>query len=201
MRRLGAPQPAVERPHRRPQLQPDGFRHRQHRRRLGAQVEGAVELEVGADVTHRIAVRDHIGNCQVDTVQPLDQRDMRPRQRPAGQLHLDQRAQRRQLLDAVVRQLGRGHPARRRQRQRAFGHQPSHRLAGRGHRDAVFGADTAQGERRAGGNLAIHDLRAQPAIDLVMGRHRAVGLGVDQHGATVITNLAVRNRLYVNRMR
>ena len=53
-RRLPSLHPRIDRPHGRPQLQPDRLAHRQHRRGLGPEVERPVELQVGADVSDRI---------------------------------------------------------------------------------------------------------------------------------------------------
>jgi hypothetical protein len=176
-RRFVARHPVIERAHRRPELQPDGLDHRQHRGRLRAQVKRAVEFQIGADIAHRVLFRDRLGIGGVDRAQPVDQRQMRARQGAGGEFRLDQRAQGGQLLDPVVRQLGRRHPARGRQHQRAFRHQPPQRLARGGHRHAVLLAQAPQRQRLTGQQLAMHDLLTQAAIQPVMGS------GFDRTGA------------------
>ncbi len=81
LRGLVPAKPRVKRTHRGAKLQPHRFRHRQHRRGLCAQIERAVELKVGPDVGYRILLRHGFGIGGIDRLEPLDQREMRPRQR------------------------------------------------------------------------------------------------------------------------
>ena len=66
LRRVLAAQARIQRAHGRAQLQPDGFRHGQHRWRLGAQVERAVKLQIGADIAHGIASPRRVAHRGVD---------------------------------------------------------------------------------------------------------------------------------------
>ncbi|MPL74176.1 hypothetical protein SDC9_19986 [bioreactor metagenome] len=187
-RRLVALDPAVKRAHGGAELQPDGLDHRQHRRCLRAQIEGAVELEIGADVGDGIVLGDRLGIRGVDRAEPVDQREVGARQGAGGKFRLDQRAQRGKLLDALVRKLRRRHPARGGEHQRPFCNQPAQRLAHRGHRDVELFGQPAQGQRLAGGQFAMHDLQPQRAVDPVM-RGGLDRTGGDRgHGAYVITN-------------
>ena len=106
---------------------------------------------------------------RVDRLHPVDQRHMRARQRPRGELRLEQRAQRGQFLDPLVGELRRRDPARGRQLQRALGHQPPHRLARRRHADPELRRDAAQRQRRARRHLAVHDPGAKRAVDAARG--------------------------------
>ena len=183
VRRLVPAQLGVKRAHGRAQLQPDGFRHRQHRRGLGAQVQRAVEFQVGADIGHRILFRHGLGIGGVDRLQPLDQREMRPRQGARGQFRFQQRADRRQFLDPVRRQLGRGDAPRGGQGKRPFGHQPPHRLARGSHRHAKGLGQTAQGQGLTGRQFAMHHLHPQRAVQPVMfGKGGLRRTRLDQHG-------------------
>ena len=107
MWRLGLAEPAIKRPHRRPELEPDRFRHGKHRRGLRPQIERAVKFKVSANIAHGIAVLDRLGHVAVDRLQSFDQRHMRPWQRPARKLDLDQRPKRRKLLDTFAGQFRR----------------------------------------------------------------------------------------------
>ena len=109
---------------------------------------------------------------QVDRRQPLDQREVGAGQRPGRHLRLQQRPDRRQLLDPLRRQFGRRDPARGGQRQRPLGHQPPHRLTRRGHRHAEGLAQAPQGQRLPGVQLAMHDLLAQATGTPVHARQR-----------------------------
>ena len=112
MRRVLAGEFAVERPHGRAKLQPDGFRHRQHRRSLRPEVKRAVKLQIAPDISDSVMTCDVLGYQPVDALQPVDQGDVGARQGAAGQFHFDQGAQGGQLFDPVIAQLGRRDPPR-----------------------------------------------------------------------------------------
>ena len=184
VRRLVAAQLGVKRAHRRAQLQPDRFGHRQHRRGLGAQVQRAVKLQIGADIGHGILLGHGLGIGGIDGFQPFDQREMGARQGARGQFRLQQRADRRQFLDPVGRQLGGRDAARGGHGEGAFGDQPPHRLARRRHRHAKGLGQPAQGQRLTRRQFPVHHLHAQRAVQPVMfGKGGVRRTRLDQHAA------------------
>ena len=66
-----------------------------------------MKFQVGADIAHRILFHDHFTDAGIDGLQPLDQGQVGARQGTAGQLYLDQAAQRGQLFDSVIGQFRR----------------------------------------------------------------------------------------------
>ena len=79
------------------------------------------------------------------------------------------------ILDSLVAQLRRRHPARRRQCQRPFCNQTPHRFPCRCHGHAVCLADAAKRQGLAGLHGPLHDPGTQGAINPVVGNWRGIG--------------------------
>ena len=105
--RVGPVQPGIKGAHGGAQLQPDGFGQLQDRGGLRAQIQGAVKLEVQADIAGRIMPGDHLTDALIDRLKPVDQREMGARQGAAGQFRFQQGPQGGQFFDPVIGQ-GRG---------------------------------------------------------------------------------------------
>ncbi len=149
-----------------------------------AQVQRAVKRQIVADIGRRILLQRGLGVQRVDRGQPVDQREMRARQRPRR--HLRSRRARIDASSSIRSGLSSGsRRAPTRNRQRPFRHQPPDRLARRVIDTPCSLASPRSVRGCPGGTSPCASPAGAGCGTAAHARQRSVGqAGRDRHGKT-----------------